>query len=108
MNCKLFSIQLSNATKLATEDTRKELAPMKKALTDIDGALTAQRVQAPSKTPLNKNTDTTFGIHRRQDGKLGIGNKVVRLDAIGKTLSVGDTGYKLTPGLFVLITKKHP
>ena len=26
----------------------------------------------------------------------------------GKTLSVDDTGYKLTPGLFVLITKKHP
>ena len=81
---------------------------MKKALTDIDGALIAQRVQAPSKTPLNKNTDTTFGIHRRQDGQLGIGNKVVRLDENGKTLSVDDTGYKLTPGVFVLITKKYP
>ena len=30
------------------------------------------------------------------------------LDANGKTLSVDDTGHKLTPGLFVLITKKHP
>ena len=59
-----------NATKQAAEETRKELAPMKKALTDIDG-----------------------GIHRRQDGQLRIGNKVVRLDANGKTLSVDDTGY---------------
>ena len=81
---------------------------MKKALTDIDGALTAQGVATPSKTPLNNNTDNTFGIHRRQDGQLDIGNKVVRLDANGKTLSVDDTWYKLTPGLLVLITKKHP
>ena len=80
---------------------------MKKLLTDIDGALTGQRVEAHSKTPLNRNTDTTFGIHRRPDGQLGIGNKVVRLGANGKTLSVDDTKYKLTPGLFVLITKKH-
>ena len=95
-----------NATKQAAEEIRKELAPMKKALTNNDGALTAQRVEAPSKTPLNK-TDTT-GIHKRQDGQLGIGNKVVRLDVNGMTLSVDDTGYKLAPGLFVLITKKHP
>ena len=66
-----------NATKQAAEETRKELAPMKKTLTDIDGALAAQRVEAPSKTPLNKNTDTTFGIHRREDGQLGMENKVV-------------------------------
>ena len=32
-----------NATKQVAEETRKELAPMKKMLTDIDGALTAQR-----------------------------------------------------------------
>ena len=51
-----------NATKQAAEETRKELAPMKEALTDIDGALVAQRVEAPSKTPVNKNIDTTFGI----------------------------------------------
>ena len=57
-----------NATKKAAEETRKELAPMKKALTDIDGALAAQRVEAPSITPLNKNTDTFFAKHRRQDG----------------------------------------
>ena len=81
---------------------------MKKALTDVDGALAAQRVESPSKMPLNKITDTTLGIHRRQDGQVGIGNKVLRLDENGKPLSVGDTEYKLTPGLFVLITKKHP
>ena len=31
-----------NATKQVAEETRKELAPMKKALTDIDGDLNAQ------------------------------------------------------------------
>ena len=36
-----------------------------------------------------------------------MGNKVVRLSANGKTLLVDDTEYKLTPGLFVLITNKH-
>ena len=97
-----------DATKQATEETRKELAPMRKALTNVDGALAAELVEAPSKMPINENTDTTFGIHRRQDGQLGIGNKVVRLNANGKTLSVDDTEYKLTPGLLLLITKKHP
>ena len=32
-----------NATKQAAEETRKELAPIKESLTDIDGALLAQR-----------------------------------------------------------------
>ena len=32
-----------NATRQAAEETKKELAPMKKTLTDIDGALKAQR-----------------------------------------------------------------
>ena len=39
--------------------TRKELEPMKKTLTNIDGALTAQRVEATP--PLDKNVDATFG-----------------------------------------------
>ena len=44
--------QIVNATKEAAEEPRKELAPMKKGLTDIDGALVAQRVaEAPSKPP---------------------------------------------------------
>ena len=67
---------------------------MKKTSTDIDGALTAQRVDA--RLPLNKNTDTTFGVYQRQDGQLGMGNKVVRLDANGKTILVDATEYKLT------------
>ena len=92
MNCKLFSIQLSMQLNKRLKRPGKELEPMKKALTDINGALTAQRVEAHSKTPQNKNTDATFGIHSKLDGHLGIGNKVVRLDANGKTLSVDDTG----------------
>ena len=54
-----------NATKQVAEETRKELPPMKKTLTCIDGALTAQR------------TDTTFGLFQKQDGQLGMGNSVV-------------------------------
>ena len=97
-----------NTTKQAAEETRKDLAPMKKALTDIDCALAAQRVEAPSKTSLNKNADITFGLHRKQNGQLGMGTKVVRIDINGKTLTVESTEYKLTPGLIALITQKHP
>ena len=51
-----------NATKQAAEESRKELAPMKKTFTDIDGTLADQRA-----------TDA------RQDGQLGMENIVVRL-----------------------------
>ena len=37
-----------------------------------------------------------------------MGNKAIRLGANGETLLVDDTQYKLTSGLFVLITNKHP
>ena len=47
-----------NETKQAAEETRKELALMNKPLTDTDGALTAQRVDA--RPLLNENTDTTL------------------------------------------------
>ena len=40
--------------------------------------------------------------------QLGMGNKVLRLSANGKVLLIDDTDYKLTSGLFVLITNKHP
>ena len=96
-----------NATKQEAEDTRKELASMKKTLTDIDGSLSAQRA-IDAIPPLNTNTDTTFDLYRKQDGQLSMGNKVVRLDVNGKTLTVDDTEYKLAPGLLVLITNKHP
>ena len=41
---------------------------MRKTLTNIDGDLAAQRVEA--RPPLNKNADTTFGIYKKQDGQL--------------------------------------
>ena len=47
-------------------------------------------------------------LFQKQDGQLGMGNKVVRLGANAKTLTVGDTEYKLTPCLLELITNKHP
>ena len=37
-----------------------------------------------------------------------MGNNVVRLDVNEKTVTIDDTEYKLTPGLLVLITRKHP
>ena len=60
------------------------------------------------KTPLSENNEITFGLHRKQDGQLSMGNNGVRFDASRKTLSVDDTEYKLTPRLLVLITQKHP
>ena len=57
---------------------------MKKTLTDIDGALEAQRATDARPRP-NKDTDTTFGLFRRQDGQLSMG-KIVRLGANAKTL----------------------
>ena len=51
-----------NATKQAAEHTRKELAPMKKTLTDIDGALAAQHVDARPPPP-SKTANTTFGFY---------------------------------------------
>ena len=93
-----FAHTIVNATKQAAEETRKELAPTKKTLTDIDGALVAQRVDA----------DTTFCLYKKQDGQLSMRNKAVRLDVSKKTLTVDDTECKLTPGLPDLITNKHP
>ena len=43
-----------------------------------------------------------------QAWEISMGNKVVRLHASRHTLSVDDTEFKLTPGLVVLITQKHP
>ena len=61
-----------NATKQAAEETRKELTPMKKTFPDIKEAL--------NRATVSKNIDTTFGIFEREDGQLGMGSKVVRLD----------------------------
>ena len=73
----------------------------------LDGALRVQRA-TDTRPPPNKNADATFGLYRKQDGQLSMGNKVVRLDVNEKTLTVGDTYYTLTPDLLVLITQKYP
>ena len=65
-----------NATKQAAEETRKELEPMKEALTGIDRAL--DRVGAAPQP--GKSVDTTFGIYIRGDGKLVMGDKLVQID----------------------------
>ena len=54
-----------NASKQGAEENRKDLAPMKKTLTDIDGALTAQRATDAKPQP-GKNTDAT--LFQRKDG----------------------------------------
>ena len=92
-----------NSTKQSAEETRKELAPVKKMLTDIDGALTAQPVE--SRPPSSKNTDITFGFYRKK-GQLRIGNKTVQIDKNKRTSTVGDTEY--TSGLEELIISKQP
>ena len=71
---------------------------MKKTLTDIDGALTAQHVDA--RPPLIKTTIATFCIYRRQDGKLRMGNKVVQIDGDKSTLLVDGVEYKFTSRSF--------
>ena len=78
----------------AAEETRKELEPMKKTLTDIDGALNRSAPQP------GKNVDTTFDIYMRGDGELVMGNKVVQVGENEKTLTVDDTVYDLTSGLY--------
>ena len=96
-----------NATKQAAEETRKELEPMRKTLTDIDGALTAQREHV-AEPPLAKNVDTTFGIYMREDGQLAMGNKIVQVNENKMNLTVDGTLYDLTRGLRVFIMSKHP
>ena len=80
------------------EKTREELAPIRKALRDTNGAFAAQcATDTPSKPRPDKNVDTTFGI---------MGNKVVQFD--GKTFKIYGKKYKLTPGLETMITQGHP
>ena len=62
---------IDNATKQAAEETRKELAPMKKILTEIDGALVipGERVAEEEES---EDTDDT--------------------DSVTDTASIGDSG----------------
>ena len=52
--------------------------------------------------------DATFGIHKRQNGQLALGNTLLQIDGNGKPLKVDDKEYPLTTGLLALITQKHP
>ena len=100
-----------NATKQAAEETRKELEPMKNKLSDIDGVLKAiiyGTLKPVATLQHGKNLDTTFGIYRRKDGQLQIGNKIVEVDEHDKFLIVDGTRYDFTPGLWAFITQKHP
>ena len=90
-----------NITKQAAEETRKEYAPMKKTLTDIDGALTSQQVEAWNRaTDVKSSKDTTFGFYKENE-QLGMRIKAVQLK--GNALIIDDSEYKLTPGLRALI-----
>ena len=71
----LFYPIVNTTTKQSAEET------MKKALTDIDGALLARRA-VPEATgldpPLDKYTDVTFGIYKKQGGQLPYYTKIRR------------------------------
>ena len=59
-----------NAIKQAAEETRKELEPMNKTLSDIDGALKASidgALEPVAALQPGKNLDTTFSIYRGKD-----------------------------------------
>ena len=55
-----------NVTKQVAEETRKGLASMKKSLTDIDGALTAQ-CATDARPRVDKSSYTTFDLVQKQD-----------------------------------------
>ena len=56
------------ATKQVAEKTAEELAPVKKALEDINGTLKAQRRAVVILPPSPPQKDLTFGIHATGDG----------------------------------------
>ena len=100
-----------NATKQAAEETRKELEPMKNKLSDIDEALKASiygTLKPVASLQPGKYLDTTFGIYRRKDEQLQMGNKIIEIDEHDKFLIVDGTRYDFTPGLWAFITQKHP
>ena len=100
-----------NATEQAAEETRKELEPMKNKLSDIDGVLKASTngaLKPVAALQPGKNLDTTFGIYRRKDGQLQMGNKIIEIDKHDKFLIVDSRKYDFTPGLWAFITQKHP
>ena len=97
-------------TKQAAEKTVEELAPVKKALEDIDGTLKAQQRTIVRPAPLPPSSspqkDLTFGIHATGDGRNAMGNSIVHIE--GKTSKVDDKEYELTPGVRMLMLYKKP
>ena len=71
-----------SATKQAAEKTVEELAPVKKALEDIDGTLKAQRrtIVRPPTSPSPPQKDLTFGIHVTADARNAMGNSIVHVE----------------------------
>ena len=61
-----------------------------------------------SRSSQSRSADLTFGMYRRQDGQLAMGNKVVQIDENKSTLLVDGVKYKFTPGLVALIGLKRP
>ena len=100
-----------NAIKQAAGETRKELEPMKKKLSDIDGALKSSIdgvLKPVAALQPGKYLDTTLGIYRRKDGQLQMGDKIVEIDEHDKFLIVDGIKSDFTPGLWAFITQKHP
>ena len=80
----------------------EELAPVKKALEDINGILKAQQhtIARPPPSPSPPSPpqkDLTFGTHATGDGRNPMGNSIVHIE--GNNLRVDDKEYELTPGL---------
>ena len=110
---------IANPTKQVAEETRKVLEPMKRTLTDIDGALALQRAtgdrppleeskEKSARPQAHNQTERTFGFFKTKDGHLVMGDKVVGLGGRGVILYVEDEMYDLTPGLNALITYSRP
>ena len=100
-----------NATKQAAEETRKELDPVKKKLSDIDGALKASidgALKPVAALQPGINLDTTFGIYCRKVGQLQMGSEIVEIDENEWFLIVDGRKYDSTPDRWAFITHKHP
>ena len=73
-----------SATKRDAEKmTVEELAPVKKAIENIDGTLKSQRrtiVRPPPSPPSPPQKDLTFGIHVTGDGRNAMGNSIVHIE----------------------------
>ena len=82
---------IASATEQVAGKTVEELAPVKKALEDIDGTFKAQgrTIVRPPSPSSSQQKDLTFGKHNE-----------------GNTLKVDDKEYALMPGLRMLILYK--